>query len=240
MPDVVNRDAKEAALAKAVSKEFSIAVKELLILFPEMEEFIATVPIEFWTAQQIALVSAIAPSLTAVFVAQAETMMDGLDFLGVDWALVDEVAVDWSSNYTFKLVTDINSTSRAALQKLIPSYFEQGWTQGQLTDRLSSIYGPKRASLISRTEVTRAASEGEVRTAEMLMQQGITMRPIWQTRNDELVCPICGPLHGLAGEFEGGNGRPFWIHPSGGRYGPPPDSHPNCRCWWGQELISTV
>ena len=43
----------------------------------------------------------------------------------------------------------------------------------------------------------------------------------WNTGVDELVCPICGPLHnvivGLDETFPGG----FRV----------PPAHPNCRCW---------
>jgi hypothetical protein len=42
--------------------------------------------------------------------------------------------------------------------------------------------------------------------------------PVWTTQEDQLVCPICGPLHGLTrenwGEFEGG-----------------PPAHYMCRCF---------
>jgi hypothetical protein len=44
----------------------------------------------------------------------------------------------------------------------------------------------------------------------------------WQTRGDERVCPICGPLAGM--EFPGGAG-------------PTPPLHPNCRC---QREVSRV
>ena len=225
MPDVVNRDAKEAALAKAVSKEFSIAVKELLILFPEMEEFIATVPIEFWTAQQIALVSAIAPQLLNIYVAQAETMIDDLVIYGVDWALVNEAAADWASTYTFDLVGGINNTSRAALQKLIPAFFEEGMTLAQLRDRLSSIYGPTRAELIASTETTRAASEGEQEVSKRLAEQGINMQPIWLTMEDEIVrqCPVCWPK----------NNKKIGVEIPD-EY---PPAHPRCRCSVVYEMI---
>ena len=73
--------------------------------------------------------------------------------------------------------------------------------------------------MIARTEVTRAAVEGEralvKETNDIVSQHGIDpMVPIWQTRNDEIVCPICGPKHNKEikdGEY--------------------PPAHPRCRCW---------
>jgi hypothetical protein len=154
------------------------------------------------------------------FMLQAETMMAGFDFLGVEWGLVNQAAADWARQYTFTLVKELTETSRATLQKLIPSYFEQGWTQGQLRDQLSSTFGVTRAEMIARTEVTRAASEAEQATARLLEAQGIRMRPVWQTRNDEIVCPLCGPKHNK--EIEDG------------MY---PPAHPRCRCWYNNEII---
>jgi len=46
---------------------------------------------------------------------------------------------------------------------------------------------------------------------------------VWQTRNDEIVCPICGPRHGK----EEGDG---WTKDDG------PPAHPRCRCWTNHVL----
>jgi hypothetical protein len=45
---------------------------------------------------------------------------------------------------------------------------------------------------------------------------------IWLASQDELVCPICGPLHGK----RRGQG---WTEP--------PPAHPNCRCAVGTEFV---
>ena len=145
-------------------------------------------------------------------------MLAEFDFLGVEWGLVNEAAANWARQYTFELVKDLVDTSRRTLQKLIPQYFEQQMTQGQLREMLTPLFGPVRAEMIATTEVTRAASEGEQGIAKELSLQGIDMVPIWLTNNDEIVrrCPVCWPRHN----------KPI----EDGQY---PPGHPRCRCWVG-------
>ena len=220
MADILDREAKEAALAAAVASEFSRARTELVRLVPEMSTMLDVDP-AFWTEHEKALILAISPRLQDVFMSQAETFMDDFTFLGVDWGLVNTAAVDWSSRYTFDLVTGVNNTSRRYLQSLLSGYFEQPMTIGQLRDSLTRIFGPVRAEMIAVTEVTRAAAEGERETVRQLASEGITMRAIWQTNNDELVCTICGPKHGK--------------EITDGEY---PPAHPRCRCFVSHEMVS--
>lgn len=252
MPDVFDRDGKEAALAKVVAREFHRARLALLGLIPELDDWMVDVAPEFWGEHRANLVGDMTPIMSGVYVSQAETLMEEFAFLGVDWGLVNTSAANWARNYTFNLVggvPGINNTTREFLQRTIPQYFELGWTQGQLRDALApkgkdgediGPFGTKRAGVIARTEVTRAASEGEIEIGIQLAKDGITMRYFWNTRFDEDVCPICRPLNEVIATGVV-SGRPYWIHPdSGDKYGPPPDSHPSCRCWLGQELVSTV
>jgi len=125
---------------------------------------------------------------------------------GVDGNLVNQGAVDWARNYSYEgLLPGITNVEREAVQKHVAAFFEEGLTVGQLISRLKEVLDPEMADevaeLITRTEVTRAAVEGEratVREADKLLSKyGIEpMVEVWQTRNDELVCPICGPRHG--------------------------------------------
>jgi hypothetical protein len=72
--------------------------------------------------------------------------------------------------------------------------------------------------MISITEVTRAASEGEQEIVNRLIMDnpGIVAVDIWQTNRDDRVCPICGPRHNR----KRGDG---WTEN--------PPAHPRCRCW---------
>lgn len=159
--------------------------------------------------------------------------------IGVDWALVNEAASEWSRRYTYDLVRGITDHTREALQRAVGDFFEEGLTRGDLEGRLSSLFGPVRAEMIAVTEVTRAAAEGQQGLVSEVAAQGIEMVDAWSTRNDELVCPICGPLHGRDADGYGPGRTPYWIHPlSGQRYEKPP-AHPRCRCSDEWRLPST-
>jgi hypothetical protein len=81
------------------------------------------------------------------------------------------------------------------------------------------LASPIRAEMIAVTEVTRAASQGEQAIARELARAGIVMTPIWNTNQDDIVCPLCGPKNGK--EIEDGQFPP---------------RHPRCRCWVSYEL----
>ena len=73
--------------------------------------------------------------------------------------------------------------------------------------------------MISVTEITRAAVQGELGVARQLKNEGIDMRKVWQTNKDDLVCTICEPLQGVE--------EATWrsVAPDG------PPAHVRCRCF---------
>jgi len=236
MADVTNRDAKEALISKPLSKEFSRFRIQLLSIIPGMDPWMMDIAPEFWVEHQAGLTAAISPVISGIYIAQAETMLDDFEIFGVDWGLANVDAADWAKQHTFDLVGGISNTSKKfvqgtvqqikdwtnELQISISEYFEKPGTIGQLSTRLSGTFGTMRAEMIARTEVTRAASMGELQVSKYLAEQGIIMKHIWHTRNDELVCTLCGPKDEkeIGVEIE---------------FGYPPE-HPRCRCWWGQVL----
>jgi SPP1 gp7 family putative phage head morphogenesis protein len=186
---------------------------------PELDKWIRQVDPRFWERHKAELNRSVAPLMASNFLDQSQLMLDNYPFIGVEWGIVNEAAADWARKYTFELVTKLTDTSERTLQKLIPRFFEEQMTQGQLREALTPTFGMVRAEMIARTEVTRAASEAEKEMAKELEEQGIKMVPIWNTREDEIVCPICGPRNGLEiidDEY--------------------PPIHPNCRCNLSHEL----
>ena len=177
MSDIFDREAKEVALVRVLAREFSRARLALLGLIPELPTWTLDVDPGFWLDHERGLISGIRPQLESVYVAQAETLMDEFAFLGVDWGLVNTTAAEWAREYTFDFVKQITATSKGAvqltlddalaqareLQISIAEFFEQRQTLDDLRRRLAGTFGPRRASVIARTEVTRAAVEGEPR-----------------------------------------------------------------------------
>ena len=142
------------------------------------------------------------------------------DGVAVDWALANNAAIEWAQDYGFGLVSGIEGTTISRLQREISGFADSGETFQQFSRRLaaSDLFSPQRAEMIAITEVTRAFAQGNILAWG---ESGVTEGKEWNTANDELVCPICGPLDGeqvkLKDEFFGGFD------------GPP--AHPRCRCW---------
>jgi len=217
MPDIPGRDELERQYGRVMAGILRRQMGELLELMGDPPD-LSRVPPDFWARHGKEAEAKLRPFGEKVYLEGAERMLAEVP-VGVDWALVNEGAMRWANQYTFDLVTGINETSRRVLQTSIPRYFEEAMTQGELRSRLSGTFGPVRAEMIARTEVTRAAVEGEratVREADKLLSKhGIDpMIPVHQTRNDELVCPVCGPRHNKEIKDD--------IYPP---------LHPRCRCW---------
>jgi hypothetical protein len=192
------------------------------------------IPASFWEGAGIEFTRQVRPVLEEVFMQQAADMIQTVP-IGVDWALVNTGAVEWARKYTFELVKGINETTREALGKIIGEAFEKDLTRAELEQLIGELYNPIRSEMIAITEVTRASNEGTTEIRKELSEQGIEMIPVWNTRNDELVCDICGPLNDQKADHFTDDGEPVWIHPETGEeieHTP----HPRCRCSYGLEL----
>jgi hypothetical protein len=217
LPDIPNRAELEAELARRFSKLSAAHRRELLSLLGNPPS-IGNVPAAFWEKVAAELNGSFVPFLAQIFLDSAERILPDLP-IGVDWGLVNERAANWARQYSYELIRNITNTSRRATQEAVAAFFERGQTRGDLEAALTRLFGPTRASMIAVTEVTRAASNGEREIARELAAEGVEMIPIWQTNNDELVCPICGPRHGK--------------QITDNAY---PPAHVNCRCWVNHEL----
>lgn len=219
MADVPNREEMERELARVLGKLLRAQMGRLLELMGDPPR-VENVPQSFWDETGVDFSDTLRPFLERLYLAQAGRMMEQTT-IGVDWSLVNRRAATWARQYTFDLVSGINDTSRATLQKVVTEYFEDGLTIGQLEELILPSFGPVRAEMISITEVTRASVQGEVALVDELRAQGIEMTEVWQTNADELVCEICEPNNGKR---------------KGDGWNEEPPAHPRCRCWINLEL----
>jgi hypothetical protein len=226
--DIPNRDALERKIARLLGRFNKQQLGELVEMMGNSPSM-AKVPPSYWTESEQALAAELIPFSENVYLEAAARVLDEVP-VGVDWTLVNQSAADYSIREVGKLVRGITDTTRKRIGGAVSNYFTDAERLGDLelalsrmTDRFGNILGPIRAEMIAVTEVTRAAAEGERATVRELKREGIEMVEVWQTNNDELVCPICGPRHG---QREGTN----WT-----RYEGPP-AHPRCRCWVNHEL----
>src|SRR3990170_4642387 len=72
----------------------------------------------------------------------------------------------------------------AALGYTFPAEYADRWLQRNMAQ-----YGADLAR-----QITRAASNATGAVQEQLKRENVQTRQIWRTREDELVCPICGRL----------------------------------------------
>jgi hypothetical protein len=220
MTEVINRDELEARLARVIGRNQRAELEKLLALLgnpPRLEN----VPFEYWENGWKNMAAVVEPVLMDLYLGQAGAVLATIP-IGVSWDMVNQGAADYARKYGYTLVKEIvENTQRGvtdilrALQTEIPNFYTEGMNIGQLEERLSRWFSPVRAEMIAVTETTRAATEAE-RTvvAEIERESGMRMIPIWQTNDDELVCPFCGPKHDK--EITDGDYPP---------------EHPNCRCW---------
>lgn len=231
--EVRRRDYWERRLIRRVNTAFGDQSAQLLRILgdpPRMENISES----FWEGAGESFTRQVKPVLEEVFMQQAADMIRSVPF-GVDWALVNSGAVSWARDYAFDLVSKIDDTSRSALQEIFSNAFEQDWTRREIEAAIPKVFGPVRSEMIAITEVTRASNEGTTAIRNELSRQGIEMNSIWHTRNDEFVCPICGPLDGEKADHYDSDGNPVWIHPETGEeveHTP----HPRCRCSYGLEI----
>ena len=218
MSDIENRDSIENQFAEQLAKKFALQMKNLLQILGSPPD-ITRLSEHFWTECGDDLMEVIPPQLQDMFLQQAKVLIseNGID---VDWTLPNQSAADWAKTYSYDLVRGITGNQREALNRYVPEFYENGWTLGDLTDKLSFWFGPVRAEMIAVTEITRAAVEGERQEVDELKQHGISMKPLFNTSNDELVCEICGPLN----QQEITNDGDY------------PPLHPRCRCWVNHEM----
>lgn len=183
---------------------------------------LAELPLDVWDDILTAFSAILEEQLSAAYIQAANEFADGLNY-PVDAFLLDEAARGWANVYAYDLGQSLNQTSQERLNGILQEFFDTSMTNQQLSERLASVYGTNRTQTIAVTEVTRAAAEGQAWVARQLGVVGVSMIPIWETRLDEFVCPVCGPRHDQA---QGTN----WFML--------PPAHPSCRCGVRYEYLT--
>lgn len=173
----------------------------------------------------------------------------------VSWDVVNESALEFLRTYRSSILDTIDAVTEKQARTVIQEWSRSGATMDVLKNNLAPIFGTKRARSIAATEVTRMFAAGN----QMLWEStGVIEAKVWQTARDEMVCPLCGPLHnqvvGLESNFilsvpqlaqspqmkamlgdkfsdEAATRRAAQLLKGSGNYAKYPPYHPNCRCW---------
>jgi len=205
-------DEAERAIRDALERRIE---KSLRAGFDEMVE-------SYYVSQQWRITEGMAQRLKAALYDSVSlgvnVSLDLLEQVGIsfDYTMVLDEALEWARNYSYELITGIESTGRDVVARAVARFIEAGKPLEELAGELASIYSGPRAAMIASTETTRAFYEGQVAS---FRGSGAIKKMEWRTARDERVCPTCGPLHGkrtaMGGTFDGIT----------------PPAHPRCRCW---------
>ena len=192
---------------------------------------------EFWKGEREALAVVLQPSIDRMAETGARTAFDTNPVTGgsgakqsqaelaFDWALIAEEAALWAEIHGAELVTGVTATTERIVAKKVAEWIRTpGLTIGDLTESLLPWFDETRAQMIAVTETTKAFAEGERVLIDRARRAGLQVEPIWLTSSDELVCPLCGPLHNKP--------QSEWEEASPGTDWPP--RHPRCRCFLKQ------
>jgi HK97 family phage portal protein len=166
----------------------------------------------FWPEHALALTAVIEPEMERV---AHDSIQQIIDMGGaVDFGVAALQAATWASTYTGALVAGIVDTSRTVVGDKVALVAAGTLALGGLLLALKPFFGEQRAGVIAATEVTRATTTGKRLAVDLARQAGQHMEGVWGTKNDELVCDICGPLNGTTLAAND----------------PEPPAHPWCRC----------
>ena len=220
-------EARIAAIMRRIFRKQKANIRQRLeVMYSERKALIQVPVIGFmddWeTEDEAALIKAL---LDAV---RGGVMLFGAGAIpGIDEETVFAEALAFVRHYfydTFK--EELTKTTIQALEKGLTSFISTpGYTIGNLMDDISSLFGAARAERIAITEVTRAYASGQRIAGEEMRKEypDIQLVKEWLTNNDEKVCDICMPLHGLIVPFEDKYSDAYDISQ--------PPAHINCRCW---------
>lgn len=133
-----------------------------------------------------------------------------------DWTMAHGDAREYVNGYTFGLINGINNTTERLLRQSLTAWINNGGPLSDLETQLAPIFGANRAVLIASTEITHVYAQG---TLASYRHSGVVKKMEWRTARDEMVCSICGGLHGTRAPLDGMFNGYF------------PAAHPRCRCW---------
>jgi len=186
----------------------------------------------FWSAQEDALRAALMPTFTDSILGGVGLFANDAE-IGFSQDAVNVLAAQFAREYSFGLVKGITDTTRSVLQQQIQNFVT---TPGYaLRDVMNGLpFDEVRAMNVATTEITRAFATGQELGGKQLRQEfpGVKVVKIWQTNNDDRVCPVCGPLNGM----EVGVDEAFTTEANKAVGLPHPPAHPRCRCW----MVSTT
>jgi len=236
MGDLNNRTAYEERIATALGR---LGARQLRSITTELGDppALTNLPLNYWQTYQQEIDDTLDPLLEETYIGYGEQVLQEHTWLGLEWDAFLLAAATYADTRARSAAVQMTATTRNKLTQLIA----RDLPVADFRPRLAALFGPVRNEMVAITEVTDAVSNSQQEVVQQLVEQGITTRPIWFTKEDERVCPICGALHMRPADGFFDDGTPYWIHPrTEVRYPPPPSPHPRCRCQVDNEAQNGV
>lgn len=215
-PDDEQRLRDERNLAKKLEQFFEGQLDRIL---RELKRQYKTLSFEFWSEEERALWEMFSDDFVGILMHGVNGGISGLgdiaNLINVD--NLTSLIIAYGRTYRADWLKLISETTRDFVEKSTLEWVASGDPLSELIKTLSNpelgVFSKTRAARIATTEVTRLYSLGNKLAWE---QSGTVKEFIWQTANDEAVCPICGSRHNQVYPLEQMKEIP---------------AHPNCRCW---------
>jgi SPP1 gp7 family putative phage head morphogenesis protein len=177
-------------------------------------------PKQFWQNEAETFFRAIFPVAEATAKIALGDMLTELEILtGNSFSrdFINEEAVKIARLVAMDSTVSVISTSRKLVFSKTADWIESGQPLQALIDELVPVFGKARANDIAVTETTRLFAKANLASWR---ESGVVPRKRWFTANDEIVCPVCGPLEGETVDLN--------AKFSNGVENPP--AHNKCRC----------
>jgi len=223
--DLSHRDAVETAVTAVVAGILQKYQAEVQFLDPSIP------PAQLDNLDRD-LATVLLLALITVFKTEASKIATQLELATID---IEATANEWASKKTKQIVKDFRAKTLALLQK---AKLKQNQNNAAI---LAAVFNPFRSIALSSTNVTAAASAGELTQIKKFKAKPPTIevdpvtgvmtkgpmpqtRTIWRTRADGKVCSKCSPLNGTDEDVWG------LKYPDG------PAAHNYCRCFLTTEI----
>lgn len=145
---------------------------------------------------------------------------------------------------TSELVANYGGETKTVMSKTLTKAAEEGWTAAQIKKELQNAIPKSRAELIARNETVYAIKAGRIETDKYIESNfGVEIDLVWRI-SDDGACDVCKAMDGVKVRcgrafpdhetFEGV--EHYWEHSSWNDNGQTPSAHPNCRCYFDEEV----
>lgn len=145
---------------------------------------------------------------------------------------------------TETLVQNYGDDAKKTLSQMLNAAASEDWSAGQLKKELAKVLPRSRAELIARNETVYAVKAGRIEAdKEIENNYGVEIDLVWRI-SDNGACDVCKAMNGTrvkCGEafpdhetYDGA--EHYWEHSSWNDDGQTPSAHPNCRCYFDEEI----